>query len=431
MPVDVGGGVMAETVGEMLGDVLPERARWAPFPAPVREGYAVVFPEPGIYFDMPDHVYFAIPALSQSGIKKLAASSMIFWAACDWMNANRTEREEREHHVFGHAYHCRLLEGSSVFAQRYAAGPDKRQHEGLLESTAEIKHAITKCEVRDIAGTRLAIKPVTTVEEDDGKGGVLKRPAKKEDWIKQLLELDPDAPIWSAIEERYRAEHAGKTFIDHFTMARIEIAAAMIERDPGIAPLMRGGQSEVSLFWYCPKTGVPMKARVDKMKVRRMVDLKTIGNQRERAIETAIRFEIGGYKYTLQPSVYFEGAAEVRKIVRKRGPAAVHVWDNGDRTTSGFVDRREECVAFAQKWASHLEPDEWTWVFQQKGDAPITRAVHYLRGGAVNMVTDDIVSMAKKRFIECARTFGTDPWLDIAPPYTLADEDIPLSATEI
>lgn len=151
-------------------------------------------------------------------------------------------------------------------------------------------------------------------------------------------------------------------------------------------------------------------------------------------MENAIRFDIAGYKYNLQPSVYFEAAREVRKIVRKLGAQAVHVWGDDQPDVcagEGFAERVADCRAFAEKWASHVEPDEWTWIFQMKGDAPITRAVHYLRGGTVNMVTNDMVSLAKKRFAECAATFGTDPWLDIAPPYTLADEDIPVSATEI
>ncbi|WP_375188466.1 PD-(D/E)XK nuclease-like domain-containing protein [Sphingobium yanoikuyae] len=423
---------MAETVGEMLGDRLTPARPWEPFTAPTLPDYEPQFPAPGIYFDMPDEVYHAIPALSQSGIKKLAASPMLFWAGCVWMNAAKRARQERAHFTNGKAYHCRLLEGAAAFAERFVTSPDKSQFEGLLESTAQIKHAITQVVLHDAGGNPLTIKPVTTVEEDDGKGGVLKRPAKKEDWTKQLLELNPEAPIWEAIEARYLKEHEGKTFIHADMMAEIELAARMIELDPGVAPLVRGGMSEVSLFWYCPVTGVPMKMRVDKMKVRRMVDLKTLVNQRERSIENAIRFEISGYKYNLQPSVYFEGAAQVRKIVRKLGAQAIRVWgEDTDEPDEAMARRVAECRAFAEKWASHVEPDEWTWIFQQKGDAPITRAVHYLRGGTVNMVTDDIVSLAKKRFREFAEGFGTDPWLDIAPPYTLADEDIPTSATEI
>lgn len=440
MPIDIGGGVMAETVGEMMGDTLPVARPWEPFDAPTLPDYEPTFPAPGIYFDMPDEVYHAIPALSQSGIKKLAASPMIFWAGCQWMNAKKRERVEKAHFTNGKAYHCRILEGADEFARRFVTSPDKSQYKGLLETTDEIKHAITQLDIRDAADNRLNIKPVTTVEVDDGKGGKLKRAAKKEDWLAQLLEYDPNALVWSEIERKYLAQHAGKTFIHPDSLDQLELAALMIERDPNIAPLVRGGMSEVSLFWYCPKTGVPMKARVDKMKVRRMIDLKTIGNQRERSLENAIRFDIAGYKYNLQPSVYFEGAAEVRKIVRKLGLAAIKVWGEPRADDDGIIDtdafdiwqaRLTECHTFAQKWASHVEPDEWTWIFQMSGDAPVTRAVHYLRGGTVNMVTDDIVTMAKKRFRDFAETFGTDAWLDLAPPYTLADEDIPVSATEI
>jgi hypothetical protein len=70
-------------------------------------------------------------------------------------------------------------------------------------------------------------------------------------------------------------------------------------------------------------------------------------------------------------------------------------------------------------------------VFQQKGDAPITRGVFYPLAGTTHMITCDIVLSVKRKFRTFSETFGTDPWLDTAPIYTIADEDIPPQATEI
>jgi hypothetical protein len=84
---------------------------------------------------------------------------------------------------------------------------------------------------------------------------------------------------------------------------------------------------------------------------------------------------------------------------------------------------------WALKWASHRGDVEWLWVFQQKGDAPITRGVRYRahRGHGDGRHRQ----RREARFRQFAETFGTDPWLDVKPIYDIHDEDIPQSATEI
>lgn len=414
----------AKTVFEILG-IEPGNVPPPPYrhvDPPRREGTPLL-PPPGIYFDMPMHIYHMLPALSNSGVKLLAASPMIFWGK-SWMNPKITPREAK-HFIAGEAYHCRVMEGADVFAARYAAeyvaDPTRKD---IISTVEEVKHAISQQTIR-VGETDASHTPVVNVMEDDGNGGFRKRKAKREDWVKQLLEIYPDAPLAENLKAQYEAQHPGKIFLWGDLIDNIELAARMIEGDPGIAPYFRGGHPEVTLIWYCPVTGVPMKCRVDYMKVRRMVDLKTFENQRLRAPETAIRFEISSYKYNIQPSVYIEGGAEVRKLVRSQGDDAIFVCGEPS------PEREAECRAFAKKWAKHVESDLWTWVFQMKGDAPITRAVDYPTGGTTYMVTNDIVSLAKKRFAEYAPIFGTDPWLDIAPTYTIPDEEIPQAATEM
>ena len=197
---------------------------------------------------------------------------------------------------------------------------------------------------------------------------------------------------------------------------------SMIERDPEAKTAFRDGHAEVVLLWHCPTTGVPMKAKVDYLKMGEMIDLKSIANQRELSIENCIRFAIASYKYNIQPVVYFEGAAEVRKLIRKRGSVVIHQCDGSGR---------ESVTDWAQRWAKHEEPDEWLWMFQQKGEAPITRGVRFPRGGVVDEDTRYMVERAKKLFLRFSEVFGTAPWLDTAPVYTIADEDVPRAATEI
>lgn len=400
-------GLDVETVGEIMDGPEASPAAIGPFKPPVLDGTPEL-PAPGIYFNMPDELYHSLPALSSSGIKKLASSPMLFWASTTWLNEEcakqKAEAEKDKDHLnIGKAYHCRILEGREAYERRFVVALDKASIEGCLESSDEIKNRIRE----------LGEKPLGTITEADG---ISKRAAKKEDWINQLLELEPDARIMARIVEEFEEEHRGKTVIPADVHMRIELAARMIQLDEGLCKAFTGGHPEVVLIWNCPRTGVPMKARVDYLKIRAMVDLKSIANQRERSIENAIRFEIASYHYNIQPSVYFEGADEVRKLVRKHGASVVHGLDD---------------PTWALQWARHQEPDKWLWVFQQKGIAPITRGAWYPRAGTVKMISDDIVLRMKRRFREYAESMGMEPWLDVAPPYELADEDIPNSATEI
>lgn len=402
------------TVEQIIGDLPePEQRAFAPETLPG----SPPLPEPGIYFGMPDEVYHAIPALSNSGIKKLAASPMMFWASTPWLSAKK-QREaadsERAHHVLGKAYHCRIMEGADQFAKRFAVGLDPADYPDALESTDQIKAAIVA------AGE----KPASKVPDKMPDGADYMRAARKDDWIDQLLDADPEAQIFSRLAAAHRETHAGKTMLTAEQFAELEIAARMIERDPEVSHAFKGGHAEVTLLWVCERTGVPMKARVDYLKVKAMVDLKSISNQREKSIENAIRYEIAAYHYNIQPAVYSEAAEALRALVRKHGASVIHVDDD-------YPYPADETVAWALKWAKHRDGDEWLWVFQQKGDAPITRALFYPLTGTTNMVTKDIVTTAKKRFRKCSEGFGTEPWLDVAPIYTIADEDIPQFATEI
>lgn len=473
-------GVDTETVGSILGDA-GHGAPTAPPKrfVPARLDGSPELPEPGIYFGMSDDEYHALPALSCSGIKKLAASPMIFWANATWLSDRRRklveeakQGDEKAHYTFGKAYHCRLMEGASVFALRYEVEPDPSSYPDALHSTAQIKAAISRhtqmqpvkpqggkddldAQLRGLCslhgrsvlslipeGTKITVsilkEAIATFEEEapvvpvrkvedfmPDTGEAYMRDAVKADWIAQLLALEPEAEIFDVIAQRHREAHPGKVFLSPDQHDELEIAARMVERDPEIKDAFKGGHPEVTLIWYCPTTGVPMKARVDFLKIKMMVDLKSIANQRERSIENAIRFEIAQWKYNLQPVVYFEGAKVVRQMVRD-GTAEIHI----------ALDYRPEeeaksIVDWVHKWARHTLPDEWLWVFQQKGAAPITRGVWFPRGGTTDMVTGEIISQAKRKFRQFSETFGTMPWLDVKPTYTIADEEIPQSATEI
>lgn len=467
-------------------EILDGEERVSPSPptrfSPARLDGTPTLPEPGLYFGMSDEEYHALAALSNGGAKLVLGSPMMFWSKTPWLCERKRQRdeeaaaEEKVHHVHGKAYHCRIMEGREEFDRRFVVELDPDDYPDALVHTDQIKAAIGRhtemvpvkpCSARkdDLAAqldqlreqnppesgivvgfafssalkvdelkdrireykVEQPVKPwakVTDTMPDSGEEYL--RSAVKEDWIRQLLELEPDAKVFARIQAEFLAQHPGKTVIGVETFEQIEIAAAMVERDPELRDAFRGGYAEVVLIWYCPITGVPMKAKVDYLKIKRAIDLKTVGNQRERSIENAIRFEISSYHYNMQPAVYIEGIEELRPLVRDSvGKGTVWI-KQGEEWAQATGDE----LAWALKWASHRGDTEWLWVFQQKGDAPITRGVRYM-ARAVSMVTRDMVKDAKRRFRQFSETFGTDPWLDVKPIYDIHDEDIPVSATEI
>jgi hypothetical protein len=405
---------MSETLFEALG--MDEKAKpLEPFTPAVLPGTPVL-PPPGIYFGMPEEEYHALPALSSHGIRDVASSPMLYWSRIPFLSEiarkRKAERDEKEriHYTIGKAYHCRIMEGLDAFNARFAVWLTDEECKGALDGTDQIKAAI------NATGRKPYAKVWDTLPDSTEQ---YERAAKKADWIAQLLDLDPQARILDKLNEQHAFNHRGKSFITAEAFDQLEIAAKMVEADPEVRHAFTGGHAEVVLIWYCPKTGVPMKARCDYLKQKAIVDLKTVANQQGRSIERAIAHEVANYRYAIQPSVYVEGVNEVRKLVRD-GKAQISLRE-------GFP---VEAYDWAVQW-SRQEECEWLWVFQQKGDAPITRGVWYPLRGTTRSVTDEIVLKQKRRFRLYSSSFGTDPWVDVAPIYDMADEDLPPWATEI
>lgn len=374
--------------------------------SPARLDGSPELPEPGIYFGVPDSVYHSWPALSCSGIRRLAASPTLFYMTTPWLNASYEEPEEKAWANIGRAYHARILEGSEAFNQRFCVKLEKSAIPDLCVTIDDIKERIDKVHGKVPFGKR------------------------KEDFVAQLLDLEPDAPIWEECQRRHEEENAGRCQLSYEVIERIEIAARMIEKHEELSQAVRGGYPEVSLLWVCAKTGVPMKARVDYLKLKLMVDLKSYENKFELSPEQACRKAIANNRYPLQPSVYLEGAAAVKKLIRDNA-ATVALWLPGLGYMHGDTVP-EEYRHWALKWAWREEEPEWLWIMQQKGVAPITRGIFYPKGGTTRLLFDEIVSRCKKRFRQFSETFGTDTWLDLAPiDDTFADEDIPPYASEI
>jgi hypothetical protein len=417
----------SETVGDLLDAAGGEWPRDPAFAevafAPETLPDAPKLPAPGIYFGMDDELYHALPALGSGDIKSLLASPMEFWSRATWLSDVARKRKKREDEnpktqetrILGRAYHCRLLEGVTEYQKRFARRLTPEDCEGALETTEQIKAAITG----------LGDKPVAKVPDELPNGQAFSRSAKKDDWISQLLLLDPHARILDVMERQHEFANAGKSFISAEAWEQIEYAAKMIEADEGIRPALTGGYPEVTLIWHDKETGVPMKARVDRLKLKAAIDLKSIALN-GKSMEQAIRGAIARYTYVIQPSHYVAGIQAVKALVREDALVTVNFSDGLKQETASA-----DMLAWAIKWAADEAEPKWAWLFQGKGDAPVTRLCFYPMGGSTRMVVDEMIRQAARKFRKFSEAFGVLPWIDSAPPYDLADEDFYPSTTDI
>lgn len=398
-------GLDVETVGDLLGG--HGDAPVEPVYPPRLEGQPP-FPAAGIYFGMPEEVYHAIHAASTSGLKTFAASPADYWED-SVLNPEREERESRDYFDYGKAIHCLVLEGEEVYAARYVIGLEKP--EGVIENVDQIKTAIAK----------LGEKPVTRVDE---------RAAKKEDWIAQLLELDPEAQVWERMQAAFDAEHAGAEIVSHKIDKRVRIATKMILGQPDIAALFSGGYPEVSIFWFCPVTGCPMKARLDYLTATAIVDLKSFSSKGNLPIDRAVEREIANHRYNVQHVIYDEAAAMARQMIREKGEFVIHSNMNTPATLS--PDARSVIVDWCVKWAKQPDEPDFIFVFQKSTKAPVVRGKIMPRESmGVFGTTRRRVEELKRSFVAHCEVYGTGPWLDIQPVSHIGDTDLPMWATEI
>lgn len=339
----------------------------------------------GIYFGLPEEEYFADPSLSQSSMKWLLVSPMDYWARSA-MNPDRPEDENTTFMDLGKAYHARILEGREAFKARFAPEIDPADYPDALRTAEEIKGLLKELE--------------------------LKTSGNKPELIDRLLEADPTVKIWDRLVSEWRELQGDRTLIPSEHVRRIEIAAAMIENHPQLCKAFTGGVPEVSIFWRDQEYGVPLKCRVDYLKIGATVDLKSFSNKLNKPIDRAVVQVMASMRYHMQSSHYDEAVEQGREFVR-RGKVfgAAPAW-------------LDKFAAFPR------EDRKFLFVFQQTGPAPVARG-YIMPRGLVHECGRLSVRECVRQWKECYDTFGTDPWIDMSNITEFEDEQFPVWATEV
>lgn len=386
---------------------------------PPRHNGQPPFPAPGIYFGMPDEEYHAIHACSASGLKHLSVSSMDYWAM-SVLNQEKEDEATRDSgsltpRQLGHAYHTYIVEGPAVFNQRYAVALDKD-----TERAEAKKLGVPFCVTT--ADLRVAITDAGGVPK-----GTLKEPL-----IDQLLDFIPTARVWDRMVAKHAEDNDGKLLISAKLHRRIAIANAMILGDPQLKGAFSGGHAEVSIFWYCPTTGAPMKARLDYLKMNHLIDLKSFSNMMNKPVQRAIDMAIANQKYFIPVVVYLEAIAAAKQMVKDGKGVDIYVCkkvatEDGSEKMLFFAPDKE-LVEWCWQWAHQPEP-EVIFIFQQTGVAPVTRG-RIMGSGSAYVITLGAVQFLKKKWVRCATAYGTDPWVDFEPVTQTEEETLPWAATD-
>jgi hypothetical protein len=281
----------------------------------------------GIYFNLSEADYLAEDRLSKSGIKKLRISPADYWADSP-MNTARKERDTAAL-IAGRAYHCARLE------------PDRFRRVYVRElSKAEMPPGTL------FTGTEMG---ATLAEMGEKKTGSVAEQAAR------LAEagFDP-AKVWHcALAEWAAAIQPGQIAISAELYDEITADMARIRSVPAINALLSDGAAEVSVFWTCQETGIPMKARFDYLKPDRWVEVKTFANPNGKNLSQCITDAIRFNRYYIDAAAYMEAAEAIR---------------------SGCVGIMDEATASERELIEEIQlradPLECNFVFQQKGGVP-------------------------------------------------------------
>lgn len=244
----------------------------------------------GVYFSMSEADYHALPRLSASGIKGILISLPTFWAK-SWMNKDRDPvGDETKAKTLGSCYHCAIFEPESL-ADRYVGSLDLSEYDNLLTTDAAVKAELKALGLKQTEGNETAVMRAL-----------------------RLMEADPSFSVKSVIVGEFEEGLEGRQVIDRKYWDQVMQDVERIRANPEIHELVTGGASEVTILWTCPESGIPMKARIDKLKVDCFVDLKSFANKNGKPVNRAIRDQIMYYQYHLSMRVYQVAISMIRVL---------------------------------------------------------------------------------------------------------------------
>ena len=317
----------------------------------------------GVYFGLPAERYHALPWLGSSDMKMLATRPCDFWHY-SYMNPNRPPEEEpTPAKLIGTAVHDRVLYGLEYFKSRY-----------------------------------------------DVVAGEIKDAVSAEGYANYIIDQgDKPTPRSKSTNVSFVRDKYGKELLSEPTYQRVLDSVDHILKNDAIRQSFQSGWPEVSIFWRTE--GVPMKARIDYLKLRADIDLKSFrARDRNRQMVDMCKRDMWSMLYDCQRAHYGDGRVAMRNLVR-----AGRVWAAGDRPDDDWLD----------KCFSNPAPG-WAFIFYKMDGAPEACGIQDDWEGVVHTRGRSWTRRALTNFQTYYGKFGRERWVSNEPIDTVTPEDEPL-----
>lgn len=352
--------------------------------------------KPGVYFSMPFDEYVKVPAMNASRLKLELVSPMDSWARSSLNPVFAEIDDETKAKNEGRIYHKLILEGQSEFDKVYApALEDDPNDKTILRTSDDIKYALAKCGA-----------PVTFKTKDEG--------------ITRLLDADPKARIWAVMDRDHRAKFPGREFVPAQFLREVQLHNHVIKYNPELRSWLAGGYPEGTGIWDDQELGMRFKIRIDYLKVKFPVDLKSFANSKMKRVKLAIADAIAAQKYHIQGSLYMRGVGAAKFLVE-----------------NGMVFNIIEPAMLTWQWANDEDLEKWlqeftrypaesfNFIFIQKGPAPVAVGNWMKKDGAMDRHGRILIEEAVNSHLKARRTFGDDPPLNLEPAQELQMDEMP------
>lgn len=336
---------------------------------------------------MPFPEYLTAEGLSFHGMKDLAVSPLHYWHK---HRSGQFREEDRDALRWGRIMHTFLLE-PDAFGDRYAVAPRKGDYADLIDT------------MEDLRGW---LKPI-----GEKVGGT------KVQLIDRAREAGCELPIWDCIVADWEAANDSREKIKPHELQRLNDLRTVIESDEKASAALSGGYSEVSMFVRDPETNVLLKCRIDKLKTRAIIDLKTFDLRDGQTPKEAINRAFWYLGYFRQGILYHRICGLVREKL-KAGEIRVH----GDVPTNWLADfeTADDCsVGFL--FVQGEEPFHMDLVELKRSSMFDGARLYWSQ--AERWIDDQI-----KEFAKCEATYGDRPWRDPVAGRALQDLDMPQQA---
>lgn len=306
-----------------------------------RDGKAVVD-------GMPEHEYFAFPALGSSQLMEVRRCPRYFWHGSPWCpEEERREKKRSEALEFGSQIHKYLLE-PDMFYDAYRVEPDASEH------------LVTIADLIDYGQTQ-------GVELPKGK--------TKAELIDIVLQRWPHAPVWSETKKRFEEDLDAGNF-QKITHDKMELVKKMAEalkrevftlgdRDVPLGMVFKKGAAERTFIWRHAKTGLDVMCRVDWMLANIVFEYRTAADASPRGFAAAARKR----NYHIRAGFYWKIIMEATgaspqyyyMAQEKEDPYLVGLYEQPRQDLESGWSLAEECLEVVAECLSRGAGDRTSW----------------------------------------------------------------------